>query len=68
MALTRCNSPTRQPPTLPGKDSIPLLKRGSQVRILPGAQRVKPLTWGFSPTEAFYSPSDGSSGAACVSG
>jgi hypothetical protein len=47
---------------------IMLLKRVSQVRILPGAQRVAALTWGFYPGEGFYSASDSSSGAVCVSG
>ncbi len=45
-----------------------LLKRVSQVRILPGAPGTKPLTWGFSPRKAFYSASDLPSGTVCVSG
>ncbi|MGW1542551.1 hypothetical protein ACWCPM_20330 [Streptomyces sp. NPDC002309] len=35
--LTRANSIARQRQAPPGKDAIPLLKRVSQVRILPGA-------------------------------
>ncbi len=48
-ALTRRNSTTRQRRALPGKDSIPLLKRVSQVRNPAGAQRTIALTWGLSP-------------------
>ena len=45
-----------------------LLKRVSQVRILPGAPCVTALTWGFSPSGGSYSVSDDTSGAVCVSG
>lgn len=31
---------------------LELLKRVSRVRILPGAPRITPLTWGFLPREA----------------
>ncbi len=41
-ALIRQNSALRQGGALPGTDSIPLLKRVSQVRILPGAQEKRP--------------------------
>ncbi|GGT24228.1 hypothetical protein GCM10010254_50780 [Streptomyces chromofuscus] len=40
--LTRGNSTARQCQAPPGKDSIPLLKRVSQVRILPGHQPEGP--------------------------
>lgn len=46
---------------------IMLLKRVSQVRILPGAPCSTPLTWGFSPREAPCSALGASSGAVCVS-
>ena len=47
--LTSGKSIAQQRRARPGKDSIPLLKLLSQVRILPGAQREGPAQEGFPP-------------------
>ena len=56
--LNRGNSTARQRRAPPGKDSIPLLKRVSQVRILPGAQPKRPPLnvegWSLTATFDIY--------------